>query len=246
MSVKPMNTEQNHAGANTKTKRSTWLLILLIVFIILFLVTTAILGSRLYDMATRDQYTVDLGLGELDGSIELFQIEYNNDNGEITVQGVNGENVIAPGTSVNYDVRLRNKDDVVIDFMLAPKVDYLSQDEVPIQFKMIDTHGNYLLGDEDTWVTPDEVNTLYHKESIHPGEVFTYHVTWRWVFEVDKAQDSYDTYLGNQNGLALPGIRVGIETEAVANPMPAKSISHTTHLLGEGMGCCWCWYVWFW
>ena len=242
-----MSTELLEQEVQTETKpkkrRGTWLLILLLIILILFLLSTIVLGSRLYDMATRDQYTVDLGMGEPEGVIELFRIEYSNAEGEITVQGVNADNVVAPGTSVNYDIRLRNNDEVVIDFLMTPTVDFLTGDEVPVEFKIIDDYGNYILGSETEWVRSDDMNALAHKGQIHPGEVFTYHVSWRWIFEVSDEQDAYDTYLGNQDGEVLPGVRVGIETQASANPTPVKDNRHMMHLLGEGFGCCWCCYI---
>ncbi len=243
-----MSTELLEQEVQTETKqkkrRGTWLLILLLIILILFLLSTIVLGSRLYDMATRDQYTVDLGMAEPDGEIELFRIEYSNAEGEITVQGVNADNVVAPGTSVNYDIRLRNNDEVVIDFLMTPTVDFLTGDEVPVEFKIIDDYGNYILGTETTWVNSDNMNALAHKGSIHPGEVFTYHVSWQWVFEVSNEQDAYDTFLGNQDGEVLPGVAVSITTEAMANPhIVTKDVTHVTHLRGESFGCCWCCYL---
>lgn len=232
------NTRRNGGG--------TLLVVLLVIILFLFLLTTIVLGSRLYEIAHRDQYTVDLEVGETGGDIELFRIEYENESGEITVQGLNAQNVVAPGTTVSYDLRLRNHDDVIIDFMMTPSVEFLTDDDVPLQFRVIDNHGNYILGDENSWGTPGSMNTLTHKGSIHPGEVFTYHISWQWIFEVDAEQDAYDTYLGNQNGEILPGVRVSIQTDAAANPTPVKSNAHMMHLLGEGFGCCWCCYlVWF-
>ena len=114
---------------------------------------------------------------------------------------------------------------------------------MPVQFKVVDAYGNYILGSDTEWVNSADMNDLAHKGSIHPGEVFTYHVSWQWVFEVDDEQDAYDTYLGNQNAEVMPGVRVGITTEAVANPMPVKDNNHMMHLLGEGFGCCWCCYL---
>ena len=77
-----MSTELLEQEIQTETKqkkrRGTWLLILLLIILILFLLSTIVLGSRLYDMATRDQYTVDLGMGEPEGEIELFRIEYSS------------------------------------------------------------------------------------------------------------------------------------------------------------------------
>ena len=236
--------EQNvQTETKTKKRRGTWLLILLIIFVILFLLTTAILGSRLYEMATRDKYTVDLGVGEMDGSIELFRMEYENASGEITVRGVNADDVVAPGTSVGYDVRLRNKDDCIIDYVLIPTVDFFTGDEVPVEFKMVDGYGNYIVGDENTWAGAGDMNALAHKGRIHPGEVLTYHVVWQWVFEVSDEQDAYDTYLGNQGGEVLPGVAVSLEVQASANVTPTKSNAHMMHLFGEGFGCCWCCYL---
>ena len=84
-----MSTELLEKEEQTETKRKksrgTLLWVVLVIILFLFLLTSIMLGSRLYDLATRDQYTVDLGLGELDGSIELFRIEYENESGEITV-----------------------------------------------------------------------------------------------------------------------------------------------------------------
>ena len=112
-----------------------------------------------------------------------------------------------------------------------------------MEFKVVDDYGNYIVGDEETCAGANDMNALAHKGSIHPGEVFTYHVVWQWLFEVDDAQDGYDTYLGNVNGAVIPGVSVGIETQASANPTPAKSNAHMMHLLGEGFGCCWCCYL---
>lgn len=244
MSVDTPAKETTQTETKSKKRRGTWLLILLLIILILFLLSTIILGARLYDLATRDKYTVDLGLGEPEGTIELFRIEYSNEKGEVTVQGLNADNVVAPGTSVGYDIRLRNNDDVIIDFLMTPTVEFLTGDEVPVEFKIMDDYGNYILGSDTEWADSDGMNQLAHKGSIHPGEVFTYHVRWQWVFEVSDEQDDYDTYLGNQDGELVPGVVVGLETQASANPnLTPKDITHLAHLRGESWGCCWCCYL---
>ena len=244
MSVDTPAKETTQTETKPKKRRGTWLLILLLIILILFLLSTIILGARLYDLATRDKYTVDLGLGEPEGTIELFRIEYSNEKGEVTVQGLNADNVVAPGTSVGYDIRLRNNDDVIIDFLMTPTVEFLTGDEVPVEFKIMDDYGNYILGSDTEWADSDGMNQLAHKGSIHPGEVFTYHVRWQWLFEVSDEQDDYDTYLGNQDGELVPGVVVGLETQASANPnLTPKDITHLAHLRGESWGCCWCCYL---
>lgn len=235
--------EDIQTSKKEKKRRGAGFVIVLIILLILFLLSAVILGARLYKLTTRDQYTVDMGLGEANGKLDLFRIEYANELGQITVQGANTDNVVAPGTSVDYDLRLRNNDDVIIDFVMYPEVTYYTEYEVPVEFKVVDSFGNYILGSETEWVRSDEMNELAHRGSIHPGEVYTYHICWRWVFEVDAEHNAYDTYLGNQTGDTTPGVQVQIATEPVANPMPVKTNAHMLHLLGEGLGCCWCCYL---
>lgn len=233
---------QDRKPEKKKKKGSILVVVLLVIVLILLLLSTIVLGGRLYDMTTRDQYSVDLGLGDdAEGKIELFHIAYSGESGDITVEGLNGQKVVAPGTTVSYDVRLKNQDDVIIDFVMAPNVEYFTSDAVPVQFKVMDTFGNYILGDEETWVGAEEMNELSHKGSVHPGEVYTYHVTWQWVYE--SGADEYDTFLGNAEGA---GLTVGLTTQSTANPDPDRGHDFLNHLLGEGFGCCWCCYlVWF-
>ena len=238
--------EMQEAAETEKKKKLTspWLIMLLVVFLLLFLLTTAILGARLYEMTTRDRYTVDLGVGNMYGEIELFRIAYSNEEGRIVVEGANADNVVAPGTSVDYNVRLRNNGDTVVEFLMIPTVEFLTGDVVPVEFKMMDAYGNYLLGSKTEWVKAEDMNALAHKGMIYPGDVYTYHISWRWVFEVSDEQNDYDTDLGNKDGEVLPGVSVAITTEATANPnYGAKDFSHLTHLQGENFGCCWCCYI---
>jgi len=226
-----------------KKRGGPWLWILLIIIIFLLLLTTVVLGSRLYDLATRDKLTVDLGMAEPTGEIELFRIEYANEHDQITVRGVNADNVVAPGTTVNYELRLRNNDEVVIDFVMCPAVEFLTNDWVPVEFKVIDEYGNYVVGDEDEWASAGDMNELEHFGEVHPGEVYTYHISWHWAFERGENEDEYDTYLGNLGGEVAPGVRVGIVTESSASAVEPITTSHMMHLLGEGFGCCWCCYL---
>lgn len=241
-----MSTQMDEKTVQTGKKRgrgTTILIILLVIFLFLFLLSTIILAARLYDMATRDQFSVNMGLGNPDGELELFKIEYANDTGDITVQGITGDKVVAPGTSISYDIRLKNQDDAIIDFVMQPKVTFHTEDPVPIRFKLMDTYGNYILGSETDWAEADAMNTVTHRGAIHPGEIYTYALTWEWVFEVDEAGDIYDTYLGDQTGDVLPGLEVSILTESTARPVAEKGWGHMMHLFGEGFGCCWCCYL---
>lgn len=236
--------EQNvQTETKPKKRRGTWLLILLLIVLLLFLLSTAVLGSQLRRSAARDQYSLDLGMGSPDGKMELFRMEYAGTSGEITVRGTNGENVVAPGTAIDYDLRLRNQGDCIIDYVMTPSVEFFTGAQVPVQFKVMDTYGNYILGSDTVWADAGQLSGLVHRGSVHPGEVATYHIAWQWAYEVSDLQDAEDTALGNADGEDLPGLTVYIRTQASANPTPLKSNAHMMHLLGEGFGCCWCCYL---
>lgn len=242
MSTQTENVKIQERNPEKKNRGSTLPVVILIVVLILLLLSTVILGSRLYGMTTQDQYRVDLSLGDnADGKLELFSIAYSNASGEITVQGADGQKVVAPGTAMDYDVRLKNQDDVIIDFVMEPNAESYTANNIPVQFKLMDDHGNYLLGNENAWATVEEMNQFSHKGSVHPGEVYTYHVSWQWDFE--SGEDAYDTQLGNSED---SGLTVSLNTQSAANSAPAGGHNFLGHLRGEDFGCCWCcWLVWF-
>ena len=93
MSVDIPEKESVQTDKRKKQHGGPWLMILLIIFIILFLLTSIVLGARLFERTTRDQHTVDLGLDSPSGDVELFRIQYENEQGEVTVRGVSGEDV---------------------------------------------------------------------------------------------------------------------------------------------------------
>ena len=240
-----MSGQAVQSETKVKKRRGTGLIILLLIFLILFLLSTIVLGSQLNTISTRDKYTVDLNMGNPEGEVELFRMEYSNEAGEITVQGTGNQHVVAPGTMIDCDLRLRNQDECIIDFVMTPDVEFFTDAAVPVEFKMTDSNGNFILGSETQWANAEQMSALAHKGSVHPGEVYTYHISWQWAFENGAEQDAYDTQLGAHNGENPPGLSVSIETQSSANPTPVKSNAHMMHLLGEGFGCCWCcWLVW--
>lgn len=224
-----------------KTKRSwpVWVVVLLIFIVLLLILSTIILGWLLYERTTTDQHSVSMSVGDPDGQLEIFRIEYSNEDGQITVKGAKDHKVLAPGTTVDYDIRLRNNDEVVVDFLMTPLVEFLTEDEVPIEFKMIDNYGNYILGSDNTWASVDSINKLQHNGSVRPGEVYTYHLSWQWVFEKDEGQNAYDTYLGNEEGKVLPGVKMSIRTHSTEGSLSIDSGTDNENIAGRGC-CCRC------
>ena len=89
--------------------------IALAILLILTILVSTLLAIRLVDYIKIDEREVLLKSNS-DAEVELFSIEYKNLTGEITVSSIDGTNVVAPGTSVDYTIYLRNKDSVAIDY----------------------------------------------------------------------------------------------------------------------------------
>jgi hypothetical protein len=99
------------------------------ILIILLLLSIIVLGIRLGDYAHVDDREVMLK-SNMDTELDIFSVTYKNKTGEITVEGLDGEKVIAPGTDVDYTVRLRNKDNIAIDYTLIVQVALLENDRL--------------------------------------------------------------------------------------------------------------------
>ncbi len=206
-----MNSTANKLSAQTISK------ILLAIFSValpLFVASSAILSYRLNDMVNRDDRPVELMAGD-NGEFQVFSVEYENDDGVITVSGLDGNRVVAPGTSGETLFRLKNVDNVAIDYTVEPKVEYTSEYTLPIRMRLIRPDGTYMAGDEDLWIKAEEMNdVLADANTIPEEEGVAYVLQWKWMFE--SGDDDYDTTLGNEKWADV-GIKMSFITTATAN-----------------------------
>lgn len=186
----------------------------LVLLSILTLISAALLTVRLTGYVKRDDSEVLLQ-SNFDKQLEIFSVRYNNESGELVVSGANGQSVIAPGTKAEYTVRLRNKDNVAINYELVPRVSYTSEHVVPVLFRMIDDDGNYLIGDAKTWIAAEDIGQISELGTLVKGDSTEYVLQWKWKFESD--DDEYDTFLGNFVKDENIGITVGFELNAEEN-----------------------------
>jgi hypothetical protein len=212
----------NEQGKNSRSNKHTLrrtLCIILALIILLFIFTSAILASRLAELVGRGDRPVLLEAGT-NADIEIFKIEYVNGQGEITVQGANGQKVVAPGTDNRSFLHLKNVDTTAIDYILNPKVTFASEHEIPLQVRLIAPDGNYILGSEDAWADVNAMNSIPDQENtIGKGKEAVYTLEWKWAFRSENPEDvAYDTLLGDA---AAAGENVGLEisftTQATAN-----------------------------
>lgn len=170
-----------------------WVIIALL--LILLLLSTALLSVRLYDYIRTDSREVFIR-SDIDEQIEVFSAVYNDALGEVVVKGTDGENVVAPGTSVDYTIRIRNADKSAIDYDLIPDIEFVSEHKMPVVVRMLNGNDEYIVGDAKTWVPIEEMNALSEHDTLARGESTEYLFQWKWEFE--SGEDEYDTFLGNE------------------------------------------------
>lgn len=213
------------------------------ILIILLLLSIIVLGIRLGDYAHVDDREVMLK-SNMDTELDIFSVTYKNKTGEITVEGLDGEKVIAPGTDVDYTVRLRNKDNIAIDYTLIVQVALLENDrlqsgyDIPLLYRMLDPDDNYLAGDAKTWATRESLDGLADNGTIPRGESSEYLFQWKWPFEADS--DEYDTFLGN-----IADEDVGIKVTFVLRAEANTSIEANGGFWRSGLGRTVLWWIFF-
>ena len=203
------------------------------ILIILLILSFVLLGFRLSEFAKRDDREVMLK-SNMDAELDIFSATYKNEQGEIVIQGADGDKVIAPGSKVDYTVRLRNKDTVAIDYTLIATIKTVNapageQLEIPLEFRILDPEDNYIAGDAKTWVDRTALDGLSHNGTIMRGESAEYVFQWRWPFE--GSDDELDTMLGNMADSDL-GLEISFTLRSEAN----TSLAANGGFWGSGAG----------
>jgi len=186
----------------------------LAILLILTALSGSLLSMRLKEHVKIDKHEVSLS-SNMETELDVFSVQYENASGKITVSGIDGQNIVAPGTSVEYTIRIRNTDKVAIDYELVPSFIYTSDYAVPVLIRMLDTEFNYIIGDAKTWVTIEEITDIRTENTLVQGECKEYYFQWKWEYEA--GNDEYDTKLGNIATKENVGIRVKFDINAAAN-----------------------------
>lgn len=220
----PKNNKPTQASGNSKknifkracdgfaTAKTFWSAFSLLV--ILLIISTVLLSIRLHDYVTTDDRALSLRTS-MDESLKVFAVEYESSNGEISVKGHDGTKVIAPGTDVEYTLRLRNTDKVALDYCFTPQIEYTSEYELPIVVRLLDPDDNYVVGNERTWVPIKDISTVVCEGTLVKGETAEYVFQWKWPF--DSSNDAYDSFLGSSTIEENIGINLSFALHSDAN-----------------------------
>lgn len=129
--------------------------------------------------------------------LELFCVSYENGEGKVTVQSANGDNIVAPGTSHSFTFSLQNTAEFGLDYDIEIEAYFAIEggnEKVPVQLRLFDHSGNYLIGSPEEFEDLSDVNVASGEGSVSAGYIVPYTIEWCWPFEGD---DIYDTALGS-------------------------------------------------
>ena len=194
-----------------KVRKCFWIAIAILA--ILLLLSIIILTARIIDYAASAEREVSLNSDIHKDKLDIFDIKYENESGEITVHGIDYDKVVAPGTDVEYTIRVRNTDRIAIDYELLPAIEFLSEHKLPILVRVLDHNDDYIVGSAKEWADITELNGAVHRHTLMSGECVEYTFQWMWPYE--QGDDAYDTFLGSVSEDV--GLKVTFTVNAAAN-----------------------------
>lgn len=162
--------------------------------------------------------------------VAIFQTSYENGEGVTTVVSEDGSALIAPGTEMSYRFSMYNNGNMAvwyetdIDFVL--KIGGAKQTEYyfPLDVRLVSQSGQYLIGDEDEWVSVQNATISKHIGQLGSSSYETFTLELRWLFS--GSDDELDTMYGNmseEEGVSLT-LRINTYAEEHLDPTATGGI----------------------
>ena len=185
--------------------------ILAVVLLFLILLTFLILIVRIGNFAPIDKNTIFLveknfkvatddkdKIWDTKSDIDIFDSSITNKDEIVIVKSENGDNLIAPGTFNEYTFNLKNTGNIAIDYDVNMrailKINNVesSFENFPIVVRLKNYNGEYLLGNDETWLSIEEINDFLDQGILGVNNYAYYTLEWKW----DGKDDRLDTALG--------------------------------------------------
>lgn len=199
---------------NEKKKRNIIVKSLIAIILFLFFLSVLLLVIRLGDFLPNniDVFFIepkkptfvfgnDDKIWDEDTRLDIFEISSTNNEGKVTVLSGTGDKIIAPGMQGSYQFKFQNKGNIAIDYNCTVNVMFtctngnIDSSIIPIEVRMQDYTGEYLIGSEEEWAKPNSLINYFDEYTIGRNSYVYYIFEWRWLFE--SGNDELDTYLGN-------------------------------------------------
>ncbi len=150
--------------------------------------------------------------------ISLFKESYVNDSGEKIAESSNGDDIIIPGIIYSYRFRFHNvgAGEIEYNFSICGTSEEDEQSTIPIEFRVKDGAGAYILGSADEWVGIEDLDKLNKVGTLNVNWYSIYILEWKWDTGSTEEGDAFDTELGNAAMSADIELSMTISTVAYA------------------------------
>lgn len=206
-------------GESKQSTRKQWVYIMLMVNIvfILLLMTLGIIALRVGNTLPEGvdvlfivgkNPSVDFEDGNEGGgkwksgkNVDMFKAQYENGEGTPTVVSQDGTKLIAPGTKTTYRFTMNNDGNMAVDyftdldFVLKIGNETVTDYQFPLQVRLLNDRGEYLIGNENTYEQVAEASLDQYRSILGAKSFETFELQLIWLFE--GGNDELDTMYGD-------------------------------------------------
>ena len=206
----------NEAAANVIQRRAwVWIMLMVTIIMIVALLTIGIISLRVGNYlpeGTDILFIVgknpEVVTGEAPDKaweagrdVNIFSSSYQNGQGQTIILSGDGVDVVAPGFVSKYKFGMYNNGNMAVvyetdlDFTFRINGKVQKEYNFPMEVRLKDSQGRYLIGGEEQWVNVDRARLSRHVSLLGRSSYEEFELELRWLF--DGGNDTLDTLYGN-------------------------------------------------
>ena len=203
-----VNKNGNSANSKANDQGNLGLTISVITLFLLIILSAIIIFTRLAVSLpfSDDSFIIDSKLDsvefgddekiwDLNTEVTIFKYSDVDEYGNVVVESIDGNKIIAPGMEGDYCFEIRNLNNFAVDteVIVTAKLTVNGEvfENVPIEIRLTDYTGELINGG---WNKVGDVNRYDNELTIGKKCYIYYTLDWRWAFE---GNDELDTLLGD-------------------------------------------------
>lgn len=163
-------------------------------------------------------------------NVDIFKSDYVNGESITTVASMDGDKLFAPGTSATYAFTMLNNGNMAvvyetdIDFVLKVGDNSANTEALPLQVKLYNDRGEYLIGGKNEYVQIKDATLSKHTGVLGASSYENYNLEIYWAYE--DGSDTLDTELGDYS--ANEGVTLTLEINSYAEEAPDPALQGGT------------------
>lgn len=167
-----------------------------------------------------------------DTKVEIFRVSYVNGEAVVTVNGDDGDKLIAPGTENSYTFKLKNTGDVALKYNVEVDAYFTPADiQIPVSTRLNRYDGKWIVGGKEEYANVPSLDAAEDGGKLGAGKYTYYTLDWTWPFE--RGEDELDTALGNLATEQDLIFTIVIKTTATENSDPDDDSGITPPQTGD-------------